>query len=140
MTITILLMDKGDMVKRFLSQPLFRPFSRLTFISYLILPLVIGAGYYATNTQMFVNYTVATIRMVSNVALCYLAAYILYIFFEAPIANVKKLIYRRLSSKPQRATQYTVNQKMTGNQVKRVDHDLVEDFDMIIKSAKTKQD
>ena len=68
-TITLLLTGRGLLIKRFLSQPLWRPFSRLSFIVYLIFPLVIGAGYYATNTQMFVNYTVSTISMLSNIAL-----------------------------------------------------------------------
>jgi hypothetical protein len=66
--ITIILIGKGHIVKVFLSQPLWRPFSRLSYIVYLTLPLVINAGYYATNVQMFVNYTRSTVSMVSNIA------------------------------------------------------------------------
>lgn len=66
--ITILLTGKGYIVKKFLSQPLWRPFSRLSYIVYLSMPLVINAGYYATNVQMFVNYTRSTVSMVSNIA------------------------------------------------------------------------
>jgi peptidoglycan/LPS O-acetylase OafA/YrhL len=95
-TIIILLTGKGELVKRFLSQPLWRPFSRLSYGVYLIFPMVVGAGYYATNTQMFVSYAVATIRMVSNIALCYLFSFGLFLLIEKPIENFKNLAYVRI--------------------------------------------
>jgi len=90
--------------------------------------MVIGAGYYATMSQMFVNYTVATIRMVSNVALNFIFALILFLLLEKPIENMKNMAYIRLFER--RRSKFMVAQSAGQDfrMLKEVDEDVVEDL------------
>ena len=93
MLIVIILTGKGEYVKQLLSIPIWRPLAKLTFIAYLIFPLVIGAGYFPTEKQLYANYSRAAVSMVSNMVFTYLIAFVLYLVLEKPIENLKNMIY-----------------------------------------------
>ena len=120
--ITIILLKKGLLVKAILTIPskiLWRPLARLTFVAYLIFPLVIGAGHFNTSSQFYINYPNAAVRMLSNVALTYLFSLIIYLFFEKPIENLKNYAHAALF---QMQKLKRTGKTKKNNYLKEVDH------------------
>ena len=65
----------------------------------MIYPFVIGANFYVTNQAFFISMTAIIYHMVSNIVLSFLFAIPLYLFVQAPISNVIKLISTRVSNR-----------------------------------------
>ena len=97
--IIIILTGNGNYMKWLLSLYIWRPLARLTFVVYLIFPLVISIEYFGTEKQIYSNYSRSTISMVSDIFITYFFAFIAYMLLEKPIENLKNLghayIFRR---------------------------------------------
>ena len=91
--IIAILIGRGKILKSLLSIYFFTPLSKLTFVVYLIFPLIIGAGYFDTSGDISASFTKAIMSMISNTILCYLFAFFLYLIWQKPIANLWNLIY-----------------------------------------------
>jgi len=77
--IIAILIGRGKILKSLLSIYFFTPLSKLTFVVYLIFPLIIGAGYFDTSGDISASFTKAIMSMISNTILCYLFAFFLYL-------------------------------------------------------------
>mmetsp|Transcript_27149 Transcript_27149/g.24021 ORF Transcript_27149/g.24021 Transcript_27149/m.24021 type:complete len:217 (-) Transcript_27149:48-698(-) len=124
----VILTGKGAWVKWLLTLYIWRPLARLTFIAYLIFPLVIGAGYFATEFRLYANYTRAAISMVSNMVMTYFFSFILFIILEKPIENIKNLIYATIFNK-EKFSQVT-QLKRSMQKLLKEDQLLADDFKM----------
>ena len=98
----IIFMGKGGPIKTLLMKKFWIPLGRLTLAAYLIYPIVVGASLNASNQPFFVSYPTMVYAMLSNIIICYLIALPLYIFVQAPAAEVikttKNLIFNAKSS------------------------------------------
>ena len=95
----LLFFDKAQMIKSLLSMKIWRPLSSLTLIAYLIYPIVISMNFNMRNDAVFISYMMIFYFMVMNIFICFLVAFFLYIFIQAPIANMIQLISYIISSK-----------------------------------------
>ena len=94
--LTIIFLEKGELIRKLLGHELWIPFSRLTFAAYLIYPIVIAFNFYLTDGPIFIGYISVIYFMLSNIVICYLLALGVYLILEAPIRNVINLISGRL--------------------------------------------
>jgi len=90
----IIFMGKGNFIKNALSLPMWIALGKLTFGAYLVYPMVVGGRFYGTQTSFVVTYPTMVYAMISNIVVAFLIALPLYLFIQAPAANVVRTTVR----------------------------------------------
>ena len=96
--LTLVFLDKAKSIKSLLSLKIWRPLSSLTLIVYLIYPIVISMNFNMRNDSVFISYVIIFYFMVMNISIWFLVALPIYLFIQAPIANIIQLTSSLISN------------------------------------------
>ncbi|KAN0033258.1 hypothetical protein ACTA71_002682 [Dictyostelium dimigraforme] len=83
----------GGIVKWFLELGFFKFFSKLTYSSYLVHPLVIMFRIYSMTTFLHYSVTEFIVYYAGNIATTFAAAFVIHLLIEKPFINLERLIF-----------------------------------------------
>ncbi|KAK5575051.1 hypothetical protein RB653_010306 [Dictyostelium firmibasis] len=83
----------GGIVKWFLELEVFKFFSKLTYSSYLVHPLVIMFRIYSMTTFLHYSVTEFIVFYAGNIATTFAAAFVIHLLIEKPFINLERLIF-----------------------------------------------
>ena len=90
-------LGNGNIIKRLLGQKLMVPLSKLWFGAYLIFPIVITLVYNTTDSALFLSITTILLGTLAIIVFWFLGGFGLYVFIQAPVANIVKLASDRIT-------------------------------------------
>ncbi|GAM20720.1 hypothetical protein SAMD00019534_038950 [Acytostelium subglobosum LB1] len=93
----------GGVLGQFLELPIFKYFSKLTYSTYLIHPIVIFTGLFSRTTFTHYSPTEFAWMYTGNTVLSFAAAFVVHLAVEKPFVNLERLILpsrRQSSSRP----------------------------------------
>ncbi|KAH0551856.1 hypothetical protein KQX54_002233 [Cotesia glomerata] len=82
-------------VTKFLSHPIYLPFSRVSYSIYLLHLIIQGIRVYSMRTPIYFTESQMTIIIIGDVVTSFLAAIIFSLVFESPFVVLEKLIFSR---------------------------------------------
>ncbi|KAL4225568.1 hypothetical protein ACF0H5_016256 [Mactra antiquata] len=85
----------GGIVNGFLSWKLFIPLSRLTYISYLIHPVIMEVFYGSLRNPFYFTDLIMVYNYLGHLVLANAAAFVLTLLFESPFLGLEKALFRR---------------------------------------------
>ncbi|KAM9971734.1 hypothetical protein ACTFIW_011717 [Dictyostelium discoideum] len=88
----------GGIVKWFLELGIFKFFSKLTYSSYLVHPLVIMFRIYSMTNFLHYSVTEFIVYYAGNLATTFAAAFVIHLLIEKPFVNLERLIFSSSSS------------------------------------------
>lgn len=81
-------LDHGSLLKRFLSLKIWIPLSRLSYVVYIIFPLVNATLISSMNQALFLSYYTMFYLLAFNFVFCMLLGFIVHLFIEGPLMNL----------------------------------------------------
>lgn len=81
-------LDRANMLKNFFSAIWWVPLSRLTYLTYLILPIINSILMSSMSASLFLSYMTVLALVWFNFVFCMIAAFVLHILIEAPVMNL----------------------------------------------------
>ena len=88
MLMTCMTLDKGRLLKSFFSLAFWLPLSRLSYLVYLIFPMINATLISSMNQALFLSYLTMMYLLAFNFAFCMIAAFFCHIFVEGPLMNL----------------------------------------------------
>ncbi|XP_053384254.1 nose resistant to fluoxetine protein 6-like isoform X2 [Mercenaria mercenaria] len=85
----------GGIINSFLSWKLFVPLSRLTYISYLIHPVIMEIYYNSKRDPLYITDFDVVYFFLGHLVLANAAAFVLSLVFESPFMSLEKAVFRR---------------------------------------------
>ena len=86
----------GGWVSTFLSWQFWVPMSRLTFMAYLVNPIVLTSLYGSLRAPLHYNDTVLAVFTIGSTVLSFGAAFMLAVFVEFPLGNLEVAVFKLL--------------------------------------------
>ena len=85
---TCMALDKGRMLKNVFSASLWVPLSKLSYLVYLIFPIIDATLISSMNSALFLSYLTMFYLLAFNFAFCIIAGFFCHIFIEGPLMNL----------------------------------------------------
>lgn len=89
----------GGPINTFLSWRIFKPFARLSFIVFLLHPMIIEVTYKSRHVPYYFTPTDMAYIYIGHLVLSYLVAFVIHLAIEAPSMALEKMIRRRWSER-----------------------------------------
>ena len=83
-----MILDHGRLLKGFFSLPMWVPMSRLSYIVYLIFPIIDSVLISSMNQALFLSYMTMFYLIAFNYAFCMIAGFFCHILFEGPLTSL----------------------------------------------------
>ncbi|XP_072158864.1 O-acyltransferase like protein-like [Bemisia tabaci] len=83
---------KGGVVNRFLSSPLWYPYSRVTYCAYLVHPIVMRSMVMTRDSPVHLSVITITVFFFGQLVVSYIFSFLLSLAFEAPVVSLLRLI------------------------------------------------
>ena len=85
---TCMALGKGRMLKQFFSASPWVPISKLSYLVYLIFPIIDATLISSMNSALFLSYLTMFYLLAFNFAFCIIAGFVCHIFIEGPLMNL----------------------------------------------------
>ena len=85
---TCMALDKGRMLKNIFSASPWVPLSKLSYLVYLIFPIIDATLISSMNQALFLSYLTMFYLLAFNFSFCIIAGFICHIFVEGPLMNL----------------------------------------------------
>lgn len=99
----------GGLVNRFLSSSMLAPISRLTFMIYLMHPLVIWVRMGSLRERTFYSHYNMLYDYIGNIVFTVLITVPVYLLIEAPLSNLERMVFSRAAASKKDTTDYQLN-------------------------------
>ena len=86
----------GGWVNKFLSWGFWVPLSRLTFMAYLVHPIVLNSVHGSMRAPLHYNDITIAVHAIGNTVLAFGAAFVLAVFVEFPLGNLEMAVFKLL--------------------------------------------
>lgn len=83
-----MILDHGRLLKGFFSLPFWVPLSRLSYLVYLIFPIIDSVLISSMNQALFLSYMTMFYLIAFNYAFCMIAGFFCHILFEGPLMSL----------------------------------------------------
>jgi len=85
---TCMVLNQGRLLRSFLSLQFWVPLSRLSFLVYLIFPIVNATLISSMSQALFLSYNTMFYLLAFNFAFCIILGFFVHIFVEGPLMNL----------------------------------------------------
>ena len=102
-------LDRANMIKNFFSAVWWVPLSKLTYLCYLIFPVINAVMMSSMSASLYLSYMTIFALLWFNFVFCMVAAFFLHIFLEGPLMNLmlsKQLAAKEMSEKNEKVMLY----------------------------------
>ena len=93
-------LDRANMLKNFFSAIWWVPLSKLTYVCYLIFPIVNAVIFSSMSASLYLSYMTIFALLWFNFVFCMIVAFFLHIFLEAPMMNL--ILSKQIATKEMR--------------------------------------